>query len=125
MNFGGGILVGAVALGLVGGVGSKFLAPSTSPAQSAHEQDWTPRNTIAPPTMMSAADLDEQQPSGGTTPDPVQQQEVAATGSGWSYRNCREARAAGAAPLYRGQPGYGAHMDGDNDGIACEPYHGQ
>ncbi|MDI1295200.1 MAG: excalibur calcium-binding domain-containing protein, partial [bacterium] len=34
---------------------------------------------------------------------------------------CREARAAGAAPIYRGQPGYGEHMDGDHDGIACEP----
>lgn len=42
--------------------------------------------------------------------------------SSFSYRNCKEARAAGAAPLYRGQPGYGAHMDGDGDGIACEPY---
>nr|WP_241215431.1 excalibur calcium-binding domain-containing protein [Sphingomonas sp. ABOLH] len=41
--------------------------------------------------------------------------------SGWSYRNCGEARRAGAAPLRRGQPGYGAHMDGDGDGIACEP----
>lgn len=38
------------------------------------------------------------------------------------FRNCAAARAAGAAPLYRGQPGYGAHMDGDGDGIACEPY---
>ena len=39
-----------------------------------------------------------------------------------AFRNCAAARAAGAAPLYRGQPGYGAHMDGDGDGIACEPY---
>ncbi len=42
--------------------------------------------------------------------------------TGWSYRNCSEARRAGAAPLRRNQPGYGAHMDGDGDGIACEPY---
>jgi endonuclease YncB( thermonuclease family) len=42
--------------------------------------------------------------------------------SGWSYRNCAEARRAGAAPLRRGEPGYGVHMDGDGDGIACEPY---
>lgn len=47
------------------------------------------------------------------------------SGTSWSYRNCREARAAGAAPLYRGEPGYGAHMDGDGDGIACEPYRGR
>lgn len=42
--------------------------------------------------------------------------------TGWSYRNCAEARRAGAAPLRRGKPGYGTHMDGDGDGIACEPY---
>lgn len=41
------------------------------------------------------------------------------------FRNCREARAAGVTPLYRGQPGYGEHMDGDGDGIACEPYRGR
>lgn len=38
------------------------------------------------------------------------------------YRNCAAAQAAGAAPLYRGQPGYRPQMDGDGDGIACEPY---
>ncbi|WP_292053210.1 MULTISPECIES: excalibur calcium-binding domain-containing protein [unclassified Brevundimonas] len=36
------------------------------------------------------------------------------------YANCSEARAAGAAPIRRGEPGYGAHLDRDNDGIACE-----
>ena len=38
------------------------------------------------------------------------------------YSGCREARAAGATPLYRGQPGYRPGMDGDGDGIACEDY---
>jgi hypothetical protein len=38
------------------------------------------------------------------------------------YSGCREVRAAGAAPLHRGQPGYRAGMDGDGDGIACENY---
>ncbi|WP_448140240.1 thermonuclease family protein [Sphingopyxis fribergensis] len=38
------------------------------------------------------------------------------------YRNCRAAWAAGAAPLYRGQPGYRPEMDGDGDGVACEPF---
>jgi len=41
------------------------------------------------------------------------------------YRNCREAWAAGAAPIRRGQPGYRPEMDGDNDGVACEPYRGR
>lgn len=38
------------------------------------------------------------------------------------YAGCNEVRAAGAAPLYRGQPGYRPEMDGDQDGIACEPH---
>jgi endonuclease YncB( thermonuclease family) len=41
------------------------------------------------------------------------------------FRNCAAARAAGAAPLYRGDPGYSPHLDRDNDGIACEPYQGR
>jgi hypothetical protein len=39
-----------------------------------------------------------------------------------AFRNCAEARAAGAAPVRRGDPGYGPHLDRDNDGIGCEPY---
>ncbi len=38
------------------------------------------------------------------------------------WRNCADARAAGAAPVYRGTPGYNPNLDGDHDGIACEPY---
>ncbi|WP_234433376.1 excalibur calcium-binding domain-containing protein, partial [Streptomyces sp. NRRL WC-3549] len=38
------------------------------------------------------------------------------------YENCDAARAAGAAPVYRGDPGYAAHLDRDNDGVGCEPY---
>lgn len=37
-----------------------------------------------------------------------------------SFRNCAAARAVGADPIYRGQPGYASHLDRDNDGIACE-----
>jgi len=38
------------------------------------------------------------------------------------YRNCDSARAAGATPIHRGEPGYRAGLDADRDGIACEPY---
>lgn len=38
------------------------------------------------------------------------------------YRSCDEARAAGAAPLTPAHPGYRAGLDGDGDGVACEPY---
>jgi hypothetical protein len=40
--------------------------------------------------------------------------------SGGAFANCAAARAAGAAPVYRGDPGYGSHLDRDNDGIGCE-----
>ncbi|MGV0717842.1 thermonuclease family protein [Mycolicibacterium sp. XJ662] len=36
------------------------------------------------------------------------------------YPNCAAARAAGAAPILAGQPGYRSGLDGDNDGVACE-----
>lgn len=42
------------------------------------------------------------------------------SGSSAQYANCSEARAAGAAPLRRGEPGYDSSLDGDNDGVACE-----
>ena len=35
------------------------------------------------------------------------------------FANCAEARAAGAAPVRRGDPGYGPHLG--RDGVACEP----
>ncbi|MGO1000518.1 excalibur calcium-binding domain-containing protein [Lysobacter sp. CA196] len=39
---------------------------------------------------------------------------------GGAYANCSAARAAGAAPVRRGDPGYGRHLDRDGDGVACE-----
>ncbi len=38
------------------------------------------------------------------------------------FRYCADARRAGAAPLYRGDPGYAERLDADGDGVACEPY---
>jgi hypothetical protein len=38
------------------------------------------------------------------------------------FPNCSAARAAGAAPIARGEPGYRAPLDRDGDGVACEPY---
>ena len=40
------------------------------------------------------------------------------------YRRCADARAAGAAPIRRGEPGYREALDRDLDGVACEPYLG-
>lgn len=36
------------------------------------------------------------------------------------FANCSQARAAGAAPMRAGDPGYARHLDRDGDGIGCE-----
>jgi hypothetical protein len=45
---------------------------------------------------------------------------LAPSASSAPFRSCAEARAAGAAPLYAGQPGYSRALDRDGDGVACE-----
>lgn len=37
-----------------------------------------------------------------------------------SFANCTAVREAGKAPIRRGDPGYGPHLDRDGDGVACE-----
>ncbi|HFI0435640.1 TPA: excalibur calcium-binding domain-containing protein, partial [Streptococcus suis] len=50
-----------------------------------------------------------------------QVQQFAATPSqNTYYPNCKAVRQAGAAPIYRGEPGYGSHLDRDGDGVGCE-----
>lgn len=36
------------------------------------------------------------------------------------YPNCAAARAAGAAPVRVGEPGYSRRLDRDGDGVGCE-----
>lgn len=36
------------------------------------------------------------------------------------YQNCAAVRAAGAAPIHAGQPGFAAKFDRDGDGVGCE-----
>ncbi|WP_230280990.1 excalibur calcium-binding domain-containing protein [Croceicoccus sp. Ery15] len=56
-------------------------------------------------TLRAASDMRERAPQAGDY-----------------WAGCNDARAAGTAPIYRGEPGYRKEMDGDSDGIACEPY---
>ena len=69
----------------------------------------------------STAPAESQQDSGsdgsadseeGATPEPEPQKEF--------YANCDDAKAAGAAPMYKGDPGYRPELDRDKDGIACD-----
>src|SRR5687768_345319 len=43
-----------------------------------------------------------------------------AAGKSAFYASCSAARAAGAAPVRRGDPGYSAKLDRDGDGVGCE-----
>ncbi|WP_241996479.1 excalibur calcium-binding domain-containing protein [Kribbella antiqua] len=36
------------------------------------------------------------------------------------FTTCAAVRAAGLAPLYRGDPGYTEALDRNGDGVACE-----
>jgi hypothetical protein len=56
----------------------------------------------------------------GAPPPSVPPAPAAGGGGTVAYANCAAVRAAGKAPLLRGQPGYASHLDGDDDGIACE-----
>ncbi|MEG3082910.1 excalibur calcium-binding domain-containing protein [Sphingomonas sp. PB2P12] len=88
--------------------------PVSAKASKAGEP---PRVKIAAP-VRDAAPYNVTRSVYGQTASPV----VRSAPANAVYRGCREARAAGVTPLYRGTPGYGAHMDGDGDGVACEAY---
>ncbi|CAN7549297.1 excalibur calcium-binding domain-containing protein [Pararhizobium sp. LjRoot238] len=47
-------------------------------------------------------------------------QAAASEGGEAYFPNCAAARAAGAAPIYAGEPGYRRKLDRDGDGVACE-----
>ncbi|MEC4575713.1 excalibur calcium-binding domain-containing protein [Streptomyces virginiae] len=62
-------------------------------------------------------------PTPAPDPTPAQEDDDSGTSGGGasvSYRNCDAVRAAGAAPIRRGDPGYGRHLDRDGDGVGCE-----
>ena len=73
--------------------------------QSAEQAQQTQQTTQAPAL--------EPAPAPAPAPQPAPQQDV-------YYQNCTAARAAGAAPIYQGQPGYRSQLDRDHDGVACE-----
>lgn len=51
---------------------------------------------------------------------PARSQSLLGGGGRGAFPNCSAARAAGAAPVRVGDPGYGRHLDRDGDGVGCE-----
>lgn len=56
----------------------------------------------------------------GVAPTPEPPAPTATPSPSAYYPNCAAVRAAGAAPIYRGDPGYSSSLDRDGDGVACE-----
>ncbi|MFF1441201.1 excalibur calcium-binding domain-containing protein [Streptomyces sp. NPDC058295] len=67
-------------------------------------------------TAKAKAATNEDAPEAGTADDA----DGPADSSSVYYDNCTAARAAGAAPVRVGDPGYGRHLDRDGDGVGCE-----
>ena len=59
-------------------------------------------------------------PAPAPTQAPEPAPEPQTNNSNTYYKNCTAAREAGAAPVHRGDPGYGRHLDRDGDGVGCE-----
>lgn len=62
-----------------------------------------------------------------TTPSAPRREQIAAyvevRTTDQCYRNCAAARAAGRNNIPSWDPSYRERMDGDGDGLACEPYY--
>ena len=67
-----------------------------------------------------AARLAEEQKAQEEAARLAEEQKVQEAATFVSYKNCDAVRAAGAAPIYEGQPGYSKKLDRDGDGIACD-----
>lgn len=72
----------------------------------------------APPVVMEPEP--EPAPVFEAPPAPAPVEPIAPTAPQVSYKNCDEVRAAGAAPIYSGTPGYEKKLDRDGDGIGCD-----
>ncbi|RSS31204.1 excalibur calcium-binding domain-containing protein, partial [Streptomyces sp. WAC08241] len=55
-----------------------------------------------------------------TAPEPAPEPTRDTADENVSYANCAAVRAAGAAPIHAGEPGYSRRLDRDGDGVGCE-----
>lgn len=70
------------------------------------EDGYVAADAAAPDICAAAGEQPRMATAPGQTP-------AIPTGSDGAWNNCTDARAAGAAPVYRNVQGYGSHLDGD------------
>ncbi len=76
-----------------------------------------PDQPVAPDDTAAPTRVDQEVRDPGAEASPTS---APSTGGAAYLENCDAARAAGVAPVRRGDPGYGPHLDRDGDGSACE-----
>lgn len=94
---------------------------SACPDQDAVTSPFTPTRApvvvVEPTPAPAPAQTQAPAPAPAQTPAPA----PAPAPTSVRYANCTAVRAAGASPLYAGQPGYETpRLDRDGDGVACE-----
>ena len=92
-------------------------AGSLSDTAAVHVTVNEPVTVTLPPEDPDEGEGEGEEDEGGGTPRPGET--GMPTRPAAFYPNCAAARAAGAAPVRRGDPGYGRHLDRDGDGVAC------
>ncbi|SNR47623.1 Excalibur calcium-binding domain-containing protein [Actinoplanes regularis] len=100
---------------LVGAGDAVTAAPSTAPSAEP-TTTGTPTLKSVPPAPKPTTTRPAAKPrttTPKTKPMTTEPEEV-------YYKNCAAVRAAGAAPIHRGDPGYAKHLDRDGDGVGCE-----
>lgn len=75
------------------------------PDEPAHTSTFAPAPVVVPPPPVPAPAPVPVEPA--PAPEPY-------------YENCDAVRAAGAAPIYAGQPGFQSKFDRDKDGVGCD-----
>lgn len=93
-----------------------ILADESTPNLSCAPPTPTPTPTQAAPAPAPAPTKAAPAPK-PTTQAPAPEPEAPAA---VSYANCAAVKAAGAAPIRVGDPGYSTKLDRDKDGVACE-----
>jgi len=106
------IIFAAVLFGLAGGY-------AWSAMQSTPQHVHVPKAVDATPPPLPASAEDQQWTARADDSAPPAPKAAAPS---VHYAGCNEVRAAGKAPLHEGDPGYSEELDGDGDGIACEPH---
>ncbi|TDO43226.1 excalibur calcium-binding domain-containing protein [Kribbella sp. VKM Ac-2527] len=97
--------------------------PTGTPTAGPRSPNETPTETPSPTPTDSGTPTPT--PSETATPTPTQPKspkssETPGQEATVVFQNCAEARAAGKAPLHRGDPGYSEKLDKNGDGVACE-----